>query len=141
MAAGSIGKSAGYAASTPSGTATFKDDNALLGSADLARCVASLSTAELGPGVHHLSANLDGQQAATNTTAPPVVVVAQKAGTIIPVLVLHNFNHTSGCDAPFEGAVVAHESRFWDIRPEAGSHLRWRRRPPHSARTSYSMPW
>jgi len=61
VAAGSIGKSAGYAASTPSGTVNFKDDNALLGSADLVKSVARLSTAKLGPGVHHLTANLDGQ--------------------------------------------------------------------------------
>jgi hypothetical protein len=55
---------------------------------------ATLSTTKLGSGVHNITATLDGQTAAATAITPPVVVVAQQAGTVIPLLVLHNFMHT-----------------------------------------------
>jgi hypothetical protein len=56
--------------------------------------MATLVVVTLGSGVHDITATLHGMQAAASATTPSVVVIAQKADTIIPLLVLQNFNHT-----------------------------------------------
>jgi len=73
---------------------TFRDGETVLGSAALVNGAATLSTTKLGPGVHNITATLNGQTAAATGITPPVVVVAEQAGTVIPLLVLHNFMHT-----------------------------------------------
>jgi hypothetical protein len=76
--------------STTPRTVTFHDGETVLGTAFLVNGTATLTTTALGSGVHNLTVTLDGQQAGTNATTPPVVVVAQQAGMTIPLLVLHN---------------------------------------------------
>ncbi|MDB5077149.1 MAG: Cadherin-like beta sandwich protein, partial [Chloroflexi bacterium] len=82
------------AASATSATVTFNDDKTILGTSKLVGGIAVLTTTKLGSGVHDLTATLNGQKGAGNITTPPVIVIAQMKGEVIPLLVLHNLTRT-----------------------------------------------
>ena len=83
-----------HGALATSNSVTFTDGDRPLGTADLVDGTATLVVATLGSGVHNITATLHGTQATASVTTPAVVVIAQKADTIIPLLALRNFNHT-----------------------------------------------
>ena len=91
------------------GTVTFKDGTKILGTSKLVSGTAVLHTTKLGSGVHDLTATLNGKKGGEIGTTPPVYVVVETKGVVIPVLTLTNLSRTvlGGRSRPCE---VTHNS-------------------------------
>ncbi|HXT35035.1 MAG TPA: MBG domain-containing protein [Chloroflexota bacterium] len=82
------------AISSSFGTVTFKDGATVLGTSKLVSGTARLQTNKLSSGVHDLTASLNGKTGTAIGVTPPVYVVVETKGVVIPVLVLHNLSRT-----------------------------------------------
>lgn len=82
----SVTFSATLAAAAPSGSVTFRDGSAVLGSAPLSGASASFTTAALGVGAHSITAQYAGDVQNTPATSPALTQTVNRAATTTTIM-------------------------------------------------------